>query len=119
MGLTTVRLRIRKNGESEQFFDDDFLVDSGAVYTVAPGQALERIGVRPREERAFLLANGDRIIRKIGEAYFEFGGKGGTAKVIFGQAGDNNLLGVMTLEALEVILDPLKRELRPMPMLLM
>jgi predicted aspartyl protease len=119
MGLTKVNLRIKRDANSEEFFEDEFLVDSGAVFTVAPGQALAKIGVKPREERAFKPANGDKVVRKTGEAYFEFGGKGGTAKVIFGEDGDSKLLGVMTLESLELILDPLKRELKPLPMLLM
>ena len=42
----------------------------------------------------------------------------GAAPVIFGEPGDSNLLGVVTLEALGYVLDPLKRELRALPMLL-
>ncbi|MCH7744989.1 MAG: aspartyl protease, partial [Chloroflexi bacterium] len=37
---------------------------------------------------------------------------------IFGEEGDSNLLGATTLESLGLILDPLKRELRPLPMVL-
>ena len=36
-----------------------------------------------------------------------------------GEKGDQNLLGGTTLEALELVLDPFKRELRPMTMSLM
>jgi hypothetical protein len=46
-------------------------------------------------------------------------GKGGYSKVIFGEKDDGVLLGALTLEALGLMLDPLKRELRPLPMLLM
>jgi hypothetical protein len=38
--------------------------------------------------------------------------------VIFGAAGDSVLLGTVSLEALGLMLDPLKRELRPLPMML-
>ena len=54
-----------------------------------------------------------------GDAYFEYAGVGGPAPVIFGEKDDRNLLGVTTLEALELVLDPFKRELRPMTMNLM
>jgi hypothetical protein len=37
--------------------------------------------------------------------------------VIFGERGDSTLLGAVTLEALGVILDPIKRKLRPLPMI--
>ena len=59
------------------------------------------------------------IERRIGDAYFEYAGIGGAAPVIFGEKGDQNLLGATTLEALELVLDPFKRELRPMTMSLM
>jgi hypothetical protein len=42
----------------------------------------------------------------------------GGADVIFGEKGDSTLLGAMSLEALGLALDPLKRELRPLPMIL-
>ena len=42
----------------------------------------------------------------------------GVADVIFGEEGDSALLGAFTLEALGLSLDPLRRELRPLPMIL-
>ena len=38
--------------------------------------------------------------------------------MIFGEEGDHLLLGALTLEALGLALDPLRRELRPIPMIL-
>ena len=38
--------------------------------------------------------------------------------MIFGEAGDHVLLGSFSLEALGLGLDPLRRELFPLPMLL-
>ena len=40
------------------------------------------------------------------------------ADVIFGQEGDSMLLGAFTLESLGLVLDPLRRELRSLPMIL-
>ena len=62
----------------------------------------------------FELADGEVIKRKVGDAYFEYGGKRGSAPVIFGEEGDSSLLGVLTLEALGFALDPLKREIKPL-----
>ena len=44
--------------------------------------------------------------------------KGGAAPVIYGEEGDDPLLGVTTLEALGLVLNPFTRELYPMRMLL-
>ncbi|MFI5351646.1 MAG: hypothetical protein ACHQZS_01700 [Candidatus Binatales bacterium] len=38
--------------------------------------------------------------------------------MIFGEPGDSQLLGALTLEALGLSLDPLRRELKPLPMIL-
>lgn len=38
--------------------------------------------------------------------------------MIFGEEGDSVLLGTFTLEVLGLALDPLKRELKPLPMVL-
>jgi hypothetical protein len=51
-------------------------------------------------------------------AVFKYRDAIGGADVIFGEEGDSLLLGAMTLEALGLALDPLKRELRPLPMIL-
>ena len=118
MGLTSVKMTIRKFKGSDQFVAEEFLVDSGAVYSVAPTAALARLGVEADQEQSFTLANGERMSRKVGDAYFQLGDKGGYSKVVFGEEGDMNLLGALPLEACGLVLDPLKRELKPMPMLL-
>ncbi len=42
----------------------------------------------------------------------------GGADVIFGEEGGSALLGAMTLESLGPSLDPLRRELNPLPLIL-
>lgn len=76
------------------------------------------MGIRLHSRRTFTLANGDQIERHLGDALFRYQEHRGAAPVIFGEPGDSNLLGVVTLEALGYVLDPLKRELRALPMLL-
>ena len=96
----------------------DFLVDSGAVYSVVPRAVLDRLGIRPLSSEEFRLADGSRIVRAKGIAAFRYGERIGGADVIFGEEGDSELLGALTLEALGLVLDPLRRELKPLPMVL-
>ena len=49
---------------------------------------------------------------------FKYAAKVGVADVIFGEPGDAQLLGALTLEALGLVLDPLRRELKLLPMVL-
>ena len=64
------------------------------------------------------MADGSKISRKKGIALFRYGQRTGGADVIFGEPGDGQLLGALTLEALGLMLDPLRRELKPLPMVL-
>ncbi|MGA3325606.1 MAG: hypothetical protein ABSF45_14130 [Terriglobia bacterium] len=64
------------------------------------------------------LADGTETKRSLGEALFRINGGEGTSPVIFGEKGDSGLLGSVSLEVLGFMLDPFKRELRPLPMLL-
>lgn len=119
MGVTMVEVKVRKNREAKRWLTIEFLVDSGAVYSVVSGKVLKELGCKPYRRKSFFLADGSKLSGKIGDAFFEYGGIGGPAPVIFGEKDDQNLLGVTTLEALELVLDPFNRELRPMTMPLM
>ena len=118
MQLTVLELEIANPGTPEVTEKLEFLIDSGAVYSVAPTPILERLGIRPLTEETFRPADGTKIVRKKGVAVFKFGDRIGGADVIFGEPGDSLLLGVLTLEGLGLSLDPLRRELKPLPMIL-
>src|SRR5439155_24645771 len=118
MGLTTQKLMVKESRRARPKSAVNFLVDSGAVYSVVPGSTLKKLGVRPYRKVDFALADGTTITRKVGDAYFEFRGEGGAAPVIFGEKGDEPLLGATTLESIGLVLDPFKRRLIPMRMLL-
>ncbi|MBU6402360.1 MAG: aspartyl protease family protein, partial [Verrucomicrobia bacterium] len=96
----------------------EMLVDSGAIYSLVPQAVLERLGIKPLATEEYRLANGEKISRKKGVAYFKYGDRVGGADVIFGEPGDSNLLGALTLEALGLSLDPVRRELKPLPLIL-
>ena len=118
MGLIVLRIEVGNPARPEITKELEFLIDSGAIYSVVPAAILESLGITPLAEEEFRLANGETIIRKKGIALFKYGKKIGGADVIFGEPGDSLLLGAFTLEALGLALDPLKRELRPLPMTL-
>ena len=118
MGLTYLEIDVGNPADPDTTERVQFLIDSGAVYSVVPTPVLERLGIRPLSEQQFRLANGTTMTRKRGIALFRYEERVGGSDVIFGEEGDSNLLGATTLESLGLILDPLKRELRPLPMVL-
>jgi clan AA aspartic protease len=118
MALTYIEATIANPARPRKTARLKFLVDSGAAYSVVPATLLRRLGVKPHSQRKFILADGLEIRRPMGDVQFRLDDRKGTTPVIFGEKSDSTLLGTVSLKALGFILDPLKRELRPLPMLL-
>lgn len=118
MGMTTLKATIKNPQEPKKQTEVEFLVDSGAIYSVIDKTILTELHVKPHGQKEFTLANGQIIKRKIGGLVYEYGGETGYAPVIFGEKGDSNLLGTVTLESLGYVLDPLKRRLLKLPLVL-
>lgn len=118
MGLTYVEAEVANPLQRDRCMAKRFLVDSGAVYTVMPSVDLETLAIEPEQERTFFLANGEPVKRRMGEARITFEGQAATCVVLFGEEGDNSLLGVTTLESLGLIFDPLRQKIMPLPMLM-
>ena len=118
MSLTFLELEVANASNPAVTESVEFLIDSGAIYSIVPKTVLARLGVSPLSEQVFRLASGQTIRRQTGGALFKYGDKIGVAVVIFGEADDATLLGSHTLDALGLGLDPIRRELIPLPMML-
>lgn len=118
MGLTYIEAVVANPARPRRHARLKLLVDSGAFYSVVPAAVLRRLGIKPGRTKRFILADGSTIKRPIGQALFRLNGEEGASPVIFGEKNDSALLGGVSLEALGLFLDPLQRELRPLPLLL-
>jgi len=93
-------------------------VDSGAIASVVPAPILNKLGIEVVEEETFCLADGSKIVRRKGWAFFRYKEFKGVADVIFGEKEDSVILGAVTLEAMKLSLDPIRRKLLRLPMIL-
>jgi clan AA aspartic protease len=118
MGLTVLEVEVANVARPDVTRRIEFLIDSGAIYSIVPRPILNELGITPIARQEFRLASGTKVVREKGGALFRYGDRVGVADVIFGEEGDLQLLGTFTLESLGLGLDPLKRELVPLPMLL-
>ncbi len=117
MALTFVTIKISNPLDNTKNFSRKFLVDSGAVYSVVDAGILKQLGVEPKRQKEFILANGQEIKKFVGEVSFEYKGEKATSPVVFGDKGIF-LLGAVTLETFGFILDPVNRKLKGLPMLI-
>jgi predicted aspartyl protease len=116
MGLVTVTMLVKgKRGRSRNV---EFLVDSGAVWSVLPKKDWEALGLKPERRHRFSLADTTVIERNVSECRFRYEGNEASSPVVLGEEGDVALLGCVTLETLALVLNPFDRSLRPMRMLL-
>jgi len=113
MGLTDLTMTVSNPADPSRSRELTFLIDSGAMFPVVPRDVLSEIGVTPQKTESFSLADCTHIQREVGHALFTYKRNVPPAPVIFGEPGDAILLGVMALEALGLVFDPLRRELRP------
>ena len=117
MGLTYVQGIVRgDNGAPPR--DVQFLVDSGASYTLLPNDVWKSLNLKSKRREAFTLADGTRVERDISECLITLPQGEAHTPVVLGEPGDDALLGVITLEILGLVLNPFTRTLQPMRMLL-
>lgn len=91
----------------------EFLVDSGAKYSLLPHDVWRRLDLTAKRIQAFQLADGTTIERGVSECHIALPHGETHTPVILGDPGDVALLGVVTLEELGLVLNPFDRTLHP------
>lgn len=115
MGMFKKKVRVSNSKDPNQFFEEHFWVDSGALYCFVPEDYLERIGVEPSVKRNLILADGRQDTRLLGFCDFQIEGLEGCipCPVIFAPKGSLFLLGATALENFGVEVDPIQKQLKP------
>ena len=120
MGMFQVRVRVANPAEPSLFFEENFWVDKGALYSFVPEDRLKEIGVQPLRSRELILADGRRDRRLLGEAVFTVPqlNESLTCPVIFAPKDSLYLLGATALENFGVQADPTTQQLKPIAALI-
>jgi len=115
MGMFKKKVRVSNSKNRELFFEEEFWVDTGALYSFVPEDRLERIGVEPAATRNLVLADGRQETRLLGFCDFQIEGLEGNipCPVIFAPKGSLLLLGATALENFGVEVDPINKRLKP------
>ncbi|MDP3768335.1 MAG: retroviral-like aspartic protease family protein [Dehalococcoidia bacterium] len=103
----SVELRAKKSATVRM------LVDTGATFSVIPDRLARAVGIkRLARSVAVRLADGRRVRLDAGVAIFRIDGREAPATILVGEVAEP-VLGVETLEALGLTVDPRRRRLTP------
>ena len=115
MGVTYVTVTIRNPAAPDRTWEGLFLVDTGAVDCLVPRPRLESIGLAPKGQRIYGLADGREIRMDITTGDIEFMGEIVGGAIVMGPAESEPLLGVTALESVGIEVDPRNQTLRRLP----
>ena len=90
-------------------------MDTEAVDCAAPRQHLESIGLTPRGQRRYGLADGSEVRLDVTGGQIEFMGQTTWGTVVFGAEAAEPLLGVTALESVGIDVDPRNQTLHRLP----
>jgi clan AA aspartic protease len=114
MGLTHVTVSLSNLRTDSPAYENEFLVDTGAIDCLAPGMALRAAGVAVEGKDVYELANGEIVEYPYGFARVSFMGSETVTQVIFGPDDCEPILGVVALENTGIGVDPITRTLKKM-----
>ena len=112
MGVTHVTTQIFDLNKTSEPYEAEFLVDTGAIDCLAPAEELEKIGIRKEGKSVYELANGEVVEYELGFARIAFMGQETVSQVIFAPKGVEPILGIVVLENLGFVVDPVSKELK-------
>jgi len=106
---------VRNPAEPERTWEGLFLVDTGAVDCLVPGKHLRDIGLKPKAQRTYELADGSEVRMDITTAEIEFMGDLVGSTIIFDSDDAEPILGVTALESVGIEVDPRTQRLKRLP----
>jgi aspartyl protease family protein len=112
MGHVHVRTQIA-NVDGTRSTEVEAMVDTGATYTFLPWAMLRELGIAPTRTSEFQLASGETAQYARGQAVVRINGFAQMTPVVFGDDDAEPLIGVVTLEQLELAVDPVANALIP------
>ena len=115
MGVTYVTAVVRNPAEPERSWEGLLLVDTGAIDSLIPRTCLDAIGLKPKGQRVYGLADGSEVRMDITTGDIEFMGEVVGSTIVIGEADAEPLLGVTALESVGIEVDPRNQQLKRLP----
>lgn len=114
MGTFHVKFTIRNPANPERSLQLEGLVDTGAHFTQVPVTLLDEIGVGPFGTRRVQYADGTIVSKPVASAEVLIDGEITPTVILCGATTDLILIGALTLEGLNLGVDPVRKALVPL-----
>ena len=111
MGVIHASVIVRNPAVPDKAWEGKFLVDTGAIDSLVPRTHLETIGLKPKGQRLYELADGSEVSFDVTTAEVEIMGEIAGATILFGEDDTEPLLGVTVLESACIAIDPQSQSL--------
>jgi clan AA aspartic protease len=112
MGITHVTTQIFNLNKTGELYESEFLVDTGSIDCMAPEHELQRINIKKEGKSVYELANGRIVEYELGFGRICFLGQETVSQIIFGPKDAEPILGVVVLENLGFVVDPITKTLK-------
>ena len=112
MGTVTVTIEVG-DPQGRQFEELEVIVDTGSTYTAVPRDMLQRLGVPVERSLPSETADGRIVPVDVAHTTIRLEGLEFPTPVIFAEANEPSLLGVVSLEQAALAVDPLAGRLIP------
>jgi clan AA aspartic protease len=96
----------------QRILERRMLVDTGATYACISHQMAQELGLHPELEMVVTLADGRKAKAGMALAYVEINGRESGIQLLIFDVSET-VIGVFTLEALGLAVDPVSGELKP------
>ena len=112
MGITHVTVSVTNLSQDTHPYEADFLVDTGSIDCFASGEKLVEAGIKPEGKAVYELANGQAVEYPYGFARISFLGAETVTQIIFGPPDIEPILGMVALENVGIVVDPVTKSLK-------
>ena len=112
MGTVKVTIGVG-DPQGRQFEVVEVVVDTGSTYTSVPRELLQKLGVPVERSLPSETADGRILPVDVGETTIRLKGLQFHTPVIFAEAGEPSLLGMVSLQEAALAVDPLAGRLIP------
>lgn len=112
MGLTYLITKIESLTQEGVPYEAQFLVDTSSIDCVVPRDALAKAKIAPEGKADYQLASGQTVNYEYGFSRVSFLGTETVTQVVIGEQTSEPILGVVALENLGYVVDPVSQELK-------